>query len=428
MDLKVEGSNPSSHPALVARQGWHPLQSDPHAALGLARIRGGARLLYVGAFVSLFDRFSIAPLLIPIAGELRSPLAATAGAATLYYLLYGAMQPVYGLLSDRVGRVRVMRAALSGMAFAGLLSALAPNLPLLIVARAATGALAAAIVPTSLVYIGDTFPFRVRQQAIVDLMAATAAGTATATIVAGLLAQLASWRLAFALPALAAAALAAALKWMPETLQVQRQAGPLTQLRRVMKRPWALVLIGLAILEGSVILGLLIYLAPALEAHGYNPATAGLVVAGYGLSVFACTRIVKRLAQRAPAPALIGLGGGMLVAGYSSAALSQGALAILVAAVLVGGAFAFLHSTLQAWATDVVPEARGTATALFVAGVFAGGAFGAAAAAGLAGAHRFTTLFLLGVAVSLPLTVLCWFARSRYRESGPLPEVPVGIG
>ena len=74
------------------------------------------------------DRFAVAPLLIPMAGSLQVSLAAVSGAASLYYLAYGLMPPVYGVLSDRFGRVRVIRAALLGTAVADLLSALSPNL------------------------------------------------------------------------------------------------------------------------------------------------------------------------------------------------------------------------------------------------------------------------------------------------------------
>lgn len=335
------------------------------------------------------------------------------------------MQPVYGIISDRIGRVRVMRAAFAGMVVAELLSTLAPNLPFLVLTRAATGALAAAIVPTSLVYIGDTFAFRVRQQAILDFLAALAVGTTAATVGAGILARFASWRLAFALPGLISLILVVALRWMPESLGPRQGVGPTAQVMRVLGRRWALFLISLAVAEGAVILGFLTYLAPALEAHGQNPATAGLVVAAYGLSVLACTRIVKQLVVRMPAAGLIALGGSSLAVGYGIAAVSQAVAGILAASALAGAAYAFMHSTLQAWATDVVPEARGTATSLFVTGAFAGAAIGAAAVAGLASAHRYTILFLVAALICIPVTVLGSVARSRYTSAGP-PELPVG--
>src|SRR5215210_2137110 len=99
------------------------------------------------------------------------------------------MQPVWGMLSDRLGRVRgvrVMRLALLAGLVPGLLSALAPNLAVLILGRALAGALFAAVIPSALVYIGDAVPISGRQKALADQLAASAIATAIATAAAGL--------------------------------------------------------------------------------------------------------------------------------------------------------------------------------------------------------------------------------------------------
>jgi MFS family permease len=83
------------------------------------------RLLRAAAFLSTFDRFAIGPMLVTIAADLRVSLDEVALTVSLYYLLYGAMQPVWGMLSDRLGRVGVMRLALMAALAPGLLSTLA---------------------------------------------------------------------------------------------------------------------------------------------------------------------------------------------------------------------------------------------------------------------------------------------------------------
>src|SRR5258708_20628462 len=106
----------------------------------------------------MVDRFAIAPLLIPIALDMRVPISAVAAAATAYFIAYGLGQPVWGFLSDRFGRIRIIRTGL-GIAAAGCaLSAFAPNVDLLIAARILTVVLICAILPTSLVYIRDPVP------------------------------------------------------------------------------------------------------------------------------------------------------------------------------------------------------------------------------------------------------------------------------
>ena len=381
-------------------------------SVGLRRLR----LLHLAAFFSAFDRFVVAPMLLTIALALGAPLAEVAATASLYYLLYGLMQPVWGMLSDRLGRVRVMRLTLFGAAVAGVLSSLAPNLTVLIIARALAGGLFAAVIPASLVYIGDTVGIGTRQKALADLMAASAVGTALATVFGGLAAYLDGWRVAFAAPALAGAALAVFLARLPEpkAFSEQKREGPLVQAGRVLVQPWALIVVGIALVEGAVILGFLTFLAPSLESAGFSPAVAGLAVGLYGLAVLGWTRAVKLVANRLGASALILIGAGMLSLGYASGAVGQSLASVSVAAILVGGGFAFMHSTLQTWATEVVPEARATVISLFAAALFAGSGVATMAAAPLAEAGFFDLLFALAALVAVPLGLFAGLARHRY--------------
>jgi predicted MFS family arabinose efflux permease len=380
--------------------------------------QGGLRLLQLAAFFSSFDRFVVAPMLVTIAAALGASLAKTTATASLYYLLYGGMQPVWGMLSDRLGRVRVIRLTLFGAAVAGVLSAAAPNLIFLIAARALAGGLFAAVIPASLVYVGDTVKIESRQEALADLMAASAVGTALATVFGGFAAYLEAWRLAFAAPALAGVALAVMLTRLPEPrgFAAGEKEGPLSQVRRVLSRPWAVAVVGIALVEGAVILGFLTFLAPSLESAGYSPAVAGLAVGLYGLAVLGWTRAVKLVAKRLGAAALILTGAGMLALGYASGAMGQSLASVSAAAVLVGGGFAFMHSTLQTWATDVVPEARATVISLFAAALFAGSGVAAMAAAPLAEAGSYDLLFSIAAFVAVPLGLFAGLGRRRYSE------------
>jgi predicted MFS family arabinose efflux permease len=387
-------------------------------ARAAGRSQGRLRLLQLAAFFSSFDRFAVAPMLVTIAASLGASLAETTATASLYYLLYGGMQPVWGMLSDRLGRVRVIRLTLFGAAVAGVLSAAAPNLAVLIAARALSGGLFAAVIPASLVYVGDTVGMDSRQEALADLMAASAVGTALATVLGGLAAYLDAWRLAFAVPALAGVALAVLLTRLPEPtgFAAEKKEGPLVQVGRVLSGPWAVLVVGIALVEGAVILGCLTFLAPSLESGGYSPAVAGLAVGLYGLAVLGWTRAVKLFANRLGASALILIGAGMLALGYASGAVGQSLASVSAAAILVGGGFAFMHSTLQTWATEVVPEARATMISLFAAALFAGSGIAAMAAAPLAEAGSYGLLFALAAFVAVPLGLFAGLARHRYSE------------
>ncbi len=377
------------------------------------------RTLAMAGFVSNFDRFAISPILVAVAASVHARLGAVVGLAGGYALAYGVSQPLWGLLSDRIGRVRVIRIALTAAALCGAASALVGSLPVLVVLRVLCGGFFGAVVPSALTYVGDVVAAEHRQRALSDVMAALGLGTGLATLVAGAVAHWLSWRLVFALPALAAVAMVVALRNLPEPERAPSD-GMTAQLRAVLTSRTALLLIALGLVEGGVLLGGLTFLAPALERQGLSSAAAGAVSALYGFAVLAFTRVVKALTRTTPAYRLAAVGGAMICLGYLLAAAVRGAWPIAAAAVLFGAAWAFLHSTLQTWATSVVPAARGTAVSCFAGGLFVGSSIGAALGAPPAQSGDYPAVFAVAAAVAVPLTVAAtltgrWLSRRGSR-------------
>src|SRR5216684_4317384 len=390
--------------------------------------RFNVRLLSAGPFVTMIDRFAVAPMLIPIAIDFHAPVGAVAIAATSYYLAYGLAQPFWGFASDRAGRIKVIRISLGATAAACTLSAIAPSLDFLIAARIVAGASVCAVLPTALVYIGDEIPFKRRHAVIADVLAAVAIGTAAGSLGGGLFAHYFSWRLIFLVSAVLASILAVAMGRLPESDARPSTGGPFAQLRQAVRRPWARFLILFAIPEGAMVLGFFVYFAPALESTGTNAAVAGLVVATYGAAVLAGTRVIKRVASRIPAWVPVTVGGAMGVVGYLSAAADQHAFAILFASVMIGGCYAIFHSTMQAWATDIAPEVRGTAAALFVTSAFTGGAIGTGVGAIFAQEQKYGELFLLAAGLSVPVVIAAALTRTRYPGSTLATQVEAVAG
>ncbi|MEV6038712.1 MFS transporter [Nonomuraea sp. NPDC052116] len=386
--------------------------------------------LSAASFVSSFDRFAVSPMLVLIAVDLKVPLSAAVAAASGYYLAYGLTQPLWGLLSDRFGRVRVMRGTLFGAALAGLASALMPVLGALVVARIVTGACFGAVIPTGLTYVGDTVEPSTRQRALTDLMGAAALGTALATGLSGVLAGLVDWRVAFTVPAACALVCALALRSLPEPsralphgLGSGRGFGVGRYLGAVLGHGWALLVFGLAFVEGAIMLGAMPFLATALEHAGYAAAVAGLAITAYGLGLWLFTKLVRRLSGRWPTPALMTVGGAQLCAGFAIVAVHVDMATVAVTALLLGGGWSFLHSSLQTWATSVVPEARGTTIAFFACALFVGSAVASWAAGPLAEHGRYALLFGLAAAAAIPLTAAAALTRRRYGTlHGELPR------
>ncbi|MEV4218220.1 MFS transporter [Nonomuraea sp. NPDC049725] len=370
--------------------------------------------LAAASFVSCFDRFAVTPMLVLIAVDLGVPLAAAVAVASGYYLAYGLVQPLWGVLSDRFGRVRVMRIALLGAAVTGLVSAFMPVLGALVLSRVAAGACFGAIVPASLAYVGDTVQPSGRQRALSDLMGVMALGTALATGFGGLLGDLAGWRLVFTVPAACALACAVALRALPEPPRSAAGPGRGGHVGAVLRSPWALLVFALAFVEGAVLIGTMAFLATALQHDGVSTTVAGLCAAAYGLGVWLFSRLVMRLSRGWPAWWLIAAGGAQMCAGYAVVAAGVSVAAVTVTALLLGGGWSFMHSSLQTWVTSVVPHARGTAVAFFASALFVGSAASSWAAGPLAGDGRYGLLFGLAAAAALPLTVVAALARRRY--------------
>ena len=369
------------------------------------------------SLVSSLDRFAVGPLLVLVAADLGASLGQVLAVATWYYLTYGLSQPLWGALSDRFGRLRLMRIALVGAAITGLVSALAANLTVLIAARCLTGAFFGAIIPTSITFVGDTVEERHRQGALSDLMAAVAVGTALATAIAGLVGDVSGWRPVFALPAVLALGCALALTRLPEPSR-ERPGSMLATTVQALRHGWVLVVIALALVEGAVVIGVLTLLAPALQAQGVGATAAGLATATYGLSVIAATRVVKPLTRRVPMVRLMAIGGAAIVFGYAVVAVRVSVAAVVVTAVLLGVSWAFLHSSLQTWATVVLPRARGTVVSLFAAALFVGSSLGVWLAEPFTATGRWELLFAGSAAVGCALTVAAVLAK-RADESRP---------
>ncbi|MFE9369587.1 MFS transporter [Streptomyces sp. NPDC006711] len=376
-------------------------------------LRGGAGLLGAAGFLSNFDRFSIAPMLVLIGPALGVPLSTAALAASAYTLGYGLTQPAWGMASDRFGRVRVMRVSLAAAALGALSSAAAPGAAALIVARGCTGACFAAAIAGSLTYVGDTVAPAGRQRALSSLMTAFALGTALATVAAGALAHWVSWRLVFALPGVVAGYLALALRRLPEPTPAPREGGAL---RTVLRSRWQWYVMAVALLEGGVLLGCFTYLPPALESLGTAPATAGAVAALYGVAAMGGAQLVRRLSGRLGPVALIVAGGAQVLTAYAVAALHPSLVTLGLSALLLGGGWAFLHSTVQAWATLLVPSARASGIALFGVALYLGSALGTGLAAGPAQQGSFQALFAVAAVLTVPLTALAAYGRRRYGD------------
>lgn len=377
------------------------------------------RLLQQAAFVATFDRFSMSPMLVAIAHDLGAPLSAAVQAAGAYFLAYGLSQPLWGTVSDRFGRVLTMRVTLTLAGLCSIASAAAGTAVVLGVARGLAGGLFGAAYPAALIYLGDTVRADVRQRDVARLMVGVALGTALASVGAGVIADELSWRVMFVLTGLAAVVLAARLGALPEPRREHHGGSFLRPVGYVGRSPVTLFVLLCALAEGAILLGTITLLPPALEHAGASTTVAGVVTGVYGGSVFVFSAFVGRFSQRWHPARLIVLGAVAAVLACLVLTRSQGVGAGIAAAILLGLAWTAMHSTLQTWATEVLPAARATVVSFFAGSLFVGSSLAAVVASGLTDEGRYGVLFAACAALAVPLGAAAALVRSRHHAVGP---------
>jgi predicted MFS family arabinose efflux permease len=362
-------------------------------------------LLFALAFLVAVDLRILAPVLPSIAASLGATAGAVGLAMTTYAVAYGVGQLGYGPLSDRLGRIRVVRVAGLGFILATALSALTLTTTQFVAARLLVGACAGAMIPLTLVYIGDTVPYERRQTMIGRFSAVTSAAMACSAAVGGIVAYLVSWRvmlLGYAVVALVPVGLMWRLR--PERPATDGMAAPSSARFVDFLRDRRARFVYLAIfLEGGLFWGAVTYLgAFATGRYGLDQLRVGLLIALMGVGTMLGGLLMGPIRRRWSESALAGVGG--LLMGLSFLALIPHWPwpAFAAAMLLQGFGFVCLHTTLQLRGTEISPTARGKAFALFAFNLFTGMSIGTALLGRLVDADQYGGLFgLAGVGLIL---------------------------
>jgi predicted MFS family arabinose efflux permease len=372
-------------------------------------------LLSLAAFASAASLRATDPLLPLLADEFGVTAGAASAAVTAFALSYGLLQVVCGPLGDRYGRYRTIAAAALVSAAGSAACAAAPSLEALIAARFVSGATIGAFIPLALAWIGDTVPHEKRQPLLARFLVGQMAGLAFGTAAAGWLGEQFGWRAIFM--ALAALLLLIALLLLAELRNPLVGGGGGGSIRESLRRMPRMflharirVLLATAFSEGLLISGAFAFVAVYLQRRfAIGPGLAGTLVAAFAVGgviyALAARRAVRRLGERG----LVTLGGIALACGYAGLGVSPSLFLSTLCIGAVGAGFYMFHTTVQIHVTQVGPEERGSAVALFATFLFLGQACGVWLAALVVDAAGMAPVF---VAAAVGLAALA--AAFRY--------------
>lgn len=356
-------------------------------------------------------------------------LAQAAQVVSVFAVTYGVSQLFYGPLGDRLGKFRIVTFAALGCSVGSAVAVFATSLDVLLLARIMMALGAAALIPLSMAWVGDAVPAHELQEMLTRTGLGSTLGIVCGQLVGGLLTDALGWRWAFVFLVLLFGVVGSLLFG---DLRRQQQAAPkaeasetpqapmvrphfVKQALLIISHPWSLTILLLAVIEGAMGFGVLAMWASHLhQALALSLSVSGAIVALFGLGGVGYMVVGRALIPRLGQHGLVLLGGSLVGISALVLAYTPHWGPAIPASLVAGFGFFMFHNVMQANATQMAPEARGTAVSLFASFLFLGQSIGVVLAAALIGRIGTHAVVALGGAVmAVEGGYFAWALRRR---------------
>jgi MFS transporter, YNFM family, putative membrane transport protein len=358
-------------------------------------------------------------MLPKLAQDFTVPITSTSQVISSFALAYGLSQLLYGPLADRFGKLRVIFFATLAASIGALLCAFANNLSMLTWARFLAGSTAAGVIPLAIAWVGDSVEYQHRQAVMAKLLVGTVSGLIIGPLVGGLASDTIGWRSGFLV--LTLMYLVCAIRLYPHAKAVQtrppasaQRSAVLAGYVEVMRQPLASFVLPAVFLEGMLVFAALAFIPSYLHVREHVALfAASLAIACFGLGgllyAWRSQAWLKKLGERG----FSRWGSVLFGAGIVGLATSTGLPIAFLGSFAAGVGFYMLHNTLQTLGSQIHPQARGSAMALFAFILFVGQTVGVMGSAALVAQLGYTSVFALA---ALGLPVLGWWISYRLKE------------
>ncbi|VDG18486.1 MFS transporter [Lactobacillus sp.] [Lactiplantibacillus mudanjiangensis] len=152
--------------------------------------------IYVATFMSAIEGTIVSTALPTIVGDLHG-VSLMNWVFSIYLLTNAMMTPIYGKLTDLIGRKPVMQAGLIIFIIGSMMSGLSNSMPVLIFWRAIQGIGAGALMPVSMTIIADIYSFERRAKVLGFNSSAWGIASVLAPLIGGLIVDKLSWHWIF---------------------------------------------------------------------------------------------------------------------------------------------------------------------------------------------------------------------------------------
>ncbi|HDX9640734.1 TPA: MFS transporter [Bacillus mobilis] len=155
------------------------------------------RILAIVAFFVGLDSLLVAPLLPTITETISIPDGSGGLLITIYALCYGITAPLFGPMSDRVGRKRMIVIGFVLFSISTFCTGLAKGFEILLLFRGLTGLSGAMIMPSIFALVGDKVTYESRGKAMGTIMGAMVGSTVIGVPIGAFLSELGNWQWTF---------------------------------------------------------------------------------------------------------------------------------------------------------------------------------------------------------------------------------------
>ncbi|HET7324999.1 MAG TPA: MFS transporter [Halococcus sp.] len=372
-----------------------------------ARVPWRSRTVQVVLMSTLLAPLGV-PLVAPALPVIRDAFGVSDAQASLlvsaYFLTGIVLSPFIGLLTDRIGRKRVLVASLLTFALTGVAIVFAPDFTTVLALRVVQGTAAAGVFITTVTLIGDAFE-GVQRNAVMGVnVAALSTGAVVFPVLGGALAAVA-WNAPFAAYVLALPVGLFALRYVEEPAR-DREVRGVTYLRgavETLKGRDALVLYGASFVTELLLFGTIVTALPFLltAEYGLAPVVVGVVLTASEVSSVVVASQNGRLAERVSDTQLVALGFVCYGVALLGVWLAPSLLLVALAVAVFGVGLGLSMPAVDAGIAALVPARfRAGALSLRNSTTFLGRATGPILFAGLAVMVGYRPLLLAAAALA----------------------------
>lgn len=348
-----------------------------------ASAREAIALLSLAAFNSGISFRCVEPMLPQLAADFGTSVSAAATVVTSFAFAYSGSVLLQGPLGDRFGKLPVVSIGIALAGAAALGCAAAWSISSLAALRFVMALFASAPVALGMAYIGEAVPMAERQTTIARFIAGSLAGQTLGPLFGGVFTDQVGWRASFAVIGVGFLFAAGVLYVRTRDSWPRPAPGrfrPLAVHARLLARAPVRWLVAVGVAETFFFFGAYVFLGAYLRSRFELSFTAiGLILAGYGVGGLVFSSLVRWFMRTLGERGLVAAGGLLGAVFFALFVLLPDWRAIAPLTLVLGVAFYLIHNPVQTRATEIAPDARGSALALYACAWGMGQALGAAA-------------------------------------------------